>query len=74
MALPIRHTPVLKGKAAKIFQEEMDAVDRMEKAVPKEDYLRAEKIYEECTKKWGKNNPLIFDENINIEERQDPML
>ena len=49
MALPIKETPVLLGKDAKEFVKRMQ--DASEEAVSKEEYTRAEKIYQEFVKK-----------------------
>lgn len=43
MALPIKETPVLTGKDAKDFRERMENPGQ----VPKEDYERAKKVYDE---------------------------
>jgi hypothetical protein len=45
MALPIKQTPVLKGKDASKFSEQL--VRSENQTVSKEDYLRAEKVYKQ---------------------------
>ena len=55
MALPIKETPILKGKDAKKFLQKMEEVDAGGQAVPLKDYLRAKKVYRACTK--GRKKP-----------------
>lgn len=54
MALPIKETPVLRGKDAREFIKRMDEVDTGKHKVCQEDYLRAKKTYDECVKSWGR--------------------
>lgn len=49
MAIPIKETPVLRGKAAREFKKRIESAPG--KAVPKEDYRRAEKIYRKFQEK-----------------------
>jgi len=47
MALPIKETPILRGKDAKAFIDEMNRERTPEeKAKLREDYLRAKKVYD----------------------------
>lgn len=49
MALPIKPTPILTGKDAKRFIKKMR--ENENKPVPREEYLRAQKTYEELKEK-----------------------
>lgn len=49
MALPIKDTPTLYGEDARKFAE--NAKNAHLHPIPKEEYLRAKKIYEELKKK-----------------------
>lgn len=51
MALPIKPTPHLTGKAARKFIK--DVLDNENKPVPREDYERAKKVYEEMKRRHG---------------------
>lgn len=44
MALPIKETPVLKGKDAQRFSENMRTAES--RPVPREDYERAKNVYQ----------------------------
>lgn len=50
MALPIKETPILTGKAAKEFRRQIEKT----KPLSREEYFRAKKTYEACKKAWGK--------------------
>lgn len=49
MAMPIRETPILKGKDAKHFHEHMKEAES--EAIPKEHYDRARKVYDQMIRK-----------------------
>ncbi len=51
MALPIKETPILRGKAAKKFREKRLEVEKKKISVPIEDYKRAEKVFYEMNEK-----------------------
>ena len=53
MALPIKETPILTGKAAREFLRRAKKAET--EAVPREEYLRAKKVYDDCVKAWGKD-------------------
>jgi hypothetical protein len=54
MSLPIKETPVLRGKDAINFLKRMDEVDRGMHPISKKEYDRAKKVYDKCTAAWGK--------------------
>ncbi len=43
MAMPIKRTPVLRGREAREFEQRMRADEK--RPVPREDYSRAQKVY-----------------------------
>lgn len=51
MALPIRETPILRGKDAERFMR--DITRNENRKIPLKDYLRAQKTYKACIKAWG---------------------
>jgi hypothetical protein len=55
MSLPIKETPVLKGKDAVNFLRKMDEVDKGLHPIFKEEYDRAKKVYDKCIAAWGKD-------------------
>jgi hypothetical protein len=53
-ALPIRVTPILRGKAAEEFEKRRAEAEKT--AVPRSDYEQAEKVY----KRISENSPLPY--------------
>lgn len=58
MSLPIKETPVLRGKDAINFLKRMEEVDKGMHPVSKEEFNRAKKTYDRCMAAWGED-PLL---------------
>lgn len=52
MALPIRETPILEGKAAEEFRKIRIEVEEKKISVPIENYKRAEKVFREMNENY----------------------
>lgn len=50
MSLPIKETPILKGKKAERFIKRMENL----RSISKEEYEKAKKIYDEISTKFGR--------------------